>query len=194
MVKNFLRPYGVRHGCPKTPTTFAGTMSGTSFKYSWDIVTLSADETNAWDLDHYEVTITSSGSGASAVFITKDNKFELSLEQNATVFTGPQANVQASVKAVDQAGNMSAATATVSLTNPAPAQPANFIASALQDTITMKWDAVDELDVKEYRVYANGTAGFTPGPANLVYTGRVNVVRPLQHYLWIGYLLQTCRH
>lgn len=143
---------------PKTPINFAGAMSGTAFTYSWDKVTLSADNTLAFDLDHYEVKIDSSGSPNTATYITKDNKFELSFEMNVAAFAGPQANVECSVAAVDKAGNKSAFTSVISQTNPAPAAPASLVVTALLDSISTSWAAnTTDADLAGYEVHVSST-------------------------------------
>lgn len=158
---------------PKMPTGFVGTMAGTSFKYDWNIVTQSEDNSPAADLDHYEVKIESTGTGVTSTYQTKDNKFELSLEQNTMIFSNPRANIGCSVAAVDHVGNKSTFTSVAFQTNAAPAQPANFVATAMQDGVNLKWSAVTDLDIQDYQIFSGTTAGFTPAPANLVYRGNV---------------------
>lgn len=153
---------------PKTPTNPVGSMNGTSFTLKWDAVTQSADNSAASDLDRYEVEASSTGSINTGVYVTKDTKFEFSFEQNANLFGTPQANVRMRVRAVDAAGNASAFTALASQTNPAPTAPTGFAGSAGVNSLSFTWNAVTDLDLKQYRIYSGTTSG-TQG--TLVWTG-----------------------
>jgi hypothetical protein len=153
---------------PKTPANPVETMAGTSFTLKWDAVTQSTDNTPASDLDRYEVKVTSSGSLQSATYVTKDTKFEFSFEQNVSLFGTPQANVQMAVRAIDTAGNASGYSATQSQTNPAPAAPTGLTGAAGNYSLSFTWNAVSDLDLKQYRIYQGATAG---SQGTLVWTG-----------------------
>ena len=153
---------------PKTPANPVASMSGTSFVLKWDAVTQSSDNSLASDLDRYEVEASSTTSVNTGVYVTKDTKFEFSFEQNVNLFGTPQANVRLRVRAVDSAGNASAYTALASQTNPAPAAPTGFAGVAGVNSLSFSWNAVSDLDLKQYRIYSGTTSG-TQG--TLVWTG-----------------------
>ena len=156
---------------PLAPTGLALTSTGTSFTASWNVVTLSADGSNAWDLAGYRLKIESPLSGLSKIITTTDTSYTLTLEENRQIFGSPVGQITVSVAAFDGAGNVSPYSSTVTTTNPAPTQPANFTATANVDSIHLKWDAVSDADLKEYRIYTGTTAGFTPASGNQVWAG-----------------------
>jgi hypothetical protein len=153
---------------PKTPANPVGSMAGSSFILKWDPVTQSSDNSPASDLDRYEIKITSSGSIQTTTFATRDVRFEFPFSQNVALFGTPQANVQMAVRAVDTAGNASAYTSTVSQTNAAPAAPTGLTGASGVNLLTFSWNAVADLDLKEYHLYSglNSTTQST-----LVWTG-----------------------
>lgn len=153
---------------PKTPAGVTGSMSGTSFVLKWNAVTQNADNSPLNDFNYYEVSVKSSGSANTGTYITKDTKFEFSFEQNVNLFGTPQANVQMAVRAVDVVGNPSAYSSFVSQTNPAPSAPTGFAGTAGNYSLSFTWNAVSDLDLKQYRIYSGTTAG-TQG--TLVWTG-----------------------
>ena len=154
---------------PKTPTNPVASMNGTSFTLKWDAVTQSADNSAASDLDHYDVEVSSLGSANVVVYVTKDTKFEFSFEQNVNAFAGvPQANVRMRVRAVDAVGNASPYTALASQTNAAPSAPTSFSGSAGQNSLSFSWNAVSDLDLKQYRIYSGTAAG---SQTTLMWTG-----------------------
>jgi hypothetical protein len=154
---------------PKTPTNPVASMNGTSFTLKWNAVTQSADDSAASDLDHYDVEVSSLGSANVVVYVTKDTKFEFSFEQNVNAFGGvPQANVRMRVRAVDAVGNASPYTALASQTNAAPSSPTSFSGSAGQNSLSFSWNAVSDLDLKQYRIYSGTAAG---SQTTLMWTG-----------------------
>lgn len=144
---------------PKTPTGVTATMTGTSFNLSWTPVILSADDTPARDLDHYDILVESSGTATNKVYSTADSKFQFTFEMNRELFGTPRANVIMSVRAVDKTGNASAYSATASQTNPAPSNPTGFAGASQPDSIYLKWNAVTDSDLLMYRVYSGTTSG-----------------------------------
>lgn len=144
---------------PLTPTGISATMDGTAFNLFWSRVVTSADGTPANDLDHYEVQVTSGGSGVNGVYLVNDTKFQFTLDMNRTLYGSPRANIIMAVRAVDKMGNASAYSATFSQTNPAPANPTGFAANAVPDAINFKWNAVADTDIMTYRLYSGTTAG-----------------------------------
>ncbi|HEY6019982.1 MAG TPA: hypothetical protein VIY48_08785, partial [Candidatus Paceibacterota bacterium] len=166
---------------PNTPTGVTGSMSGTSFKLTWNVVTTSADGNPAYDLDHYEVLVSSSGSGNTKVFWTVDTQFEVNLERNIAIFGTAQGNVQMQVRAVDKVGNASAYSSIVSQTNPAPAAPTGLTLSSGVDSINIKWNEVTDLDLKYYEVRISTTGA--GGTYNKVYAGTgTSYVHPTINY------------
>jgi hypothetical protein len=55
-----------------------------------------------------------------------------------------------------------------SVDNLAPVAPAPFTGEYLAGSVTLHWDPNAEPDLAGYRLYRGTTAGFVPGPANLV--------------------------
>ena len=159
---------------PQTPTGLALVVSGSSFKASWNAVTLSADSSNAYDLAGYYLKVESPLDPDTRIIATTNTSYEIPFELNRSIFGSPVGSVTVSVAAYDRAGNVSPYSSTVNAVNPAPTQPANFVANGVTDGISMKWDTVADSDLMEYRIYYGTTAGFTPAPANLVWSGQAN--------------------
>ena len=142
---------------PKVPASVVGTMTGTSFNLSWAQVIESADNTPAMDLDHYEVLVSSGGTGTTKVYNTADTKFQFTFEMNREVFGTPRANIIMQVLARDKTGNASAYSAAVNQTNPAPATVTGLAGVASVDTITLKWNANTDTDLYGYQVWRSKT-------------------------------------
>ena len=142
---------------PKTPVNVTNTVSGTAFKMAWDAVTLSADNTPATDLKSYLVLIDSPSVGGSRTYEVTDNKFDFSFENNINVFGSPQASVRVSVASKDSTGNISAYSAPVTATNPAPAAVTGLTTSASTDVITLKWNPNTDIDLTGYQVWLSTT-------------------------------------
>ena len=157
---------------PATPANFSTAINGTSFTAKWDAVTLSTDGTPASDLDHYEINVQSSGSASQKNYVTKGLNFDFPLEFNIAAFGTAQGNISMQVRAVDNVNNLGPWSALLSLTSPAPSQPANLVATPLQDSVNVKWDAVADLDLMEYQVFAGTTVGFVPSTTNRVFKGK----------------------
>lgn len=157
---------------PKTPANLALSVNGTSFTATWDAVTQNNDDSPATDLDHYVIEISSPSSGITKAYILAGTVFDIPFEMNSAIFGSPMATIGVRVAAVDNVGNTSAYTSVVNQTNPAPSQPANLVVTALQDQVNIKWDAVSDQDLTEYRVYIGTSAGFTPSSANRVFSGK----------------------
>lgn len=153
---------------PAKPTNVVGSMNGTSFRLTWDAVTLSTDGSAATDLDHYDVKIESGGTATTQTVATVATQFDLPFEQNRAIFGAPRANIILSVRAVDKNGNTDGYTAQVNQTNAAPATPTGFTGDASVDTLTLKWSEVSDADLTGYKVYMGTTAGTQ---STLVWTG-----------------------
>lgn len=134
-------------------------MSGTSFNLTWNAVTTSADGSAAYDLDHYEIKVESTGTATTLNYLSNDTKFELSLEKNRNLFGAPRANIKMSVRAVDKVGNASAYSSVIDQTNAAPANPTGFTGIPSVDTLNFKWTAVADTDLMMYRIYSGTTVG-----------------------------------
>lgn len=155
---------------PKTPANTAWVVKGTSFLATWDEVVESTDDTPAHDFSHYLVKL--DDGLLTLIYKTTATRFDFTFEMNKAGFASPRAEVDFSVAAVDTTGNASSYSTPITATNPAPAQPANFVATGVQDAIILKWDSVTADDLKNYRLYMSTVSGaFTPGPSNLIWTG-----------------------
>jgi hypothetical protein len=155
---------------PKTPTGTTWAVQGTAFLATWNEVTLSTDESDAHDLAYYLVKLVNAAT--TVYYKVRTNRFDLSFEMNKAAFGTPKATVEFSVASVDLTGNTSAFSTPISATNPAPSQPANFLATGVQDAIILKWDAVSADDLKHYKVHMSTVSGaFTPDASNLIWTG-----------------------
>lgn len=155
---------------PATPANFTWTVQGRAFLATWDAVIYNSNGSALKDLKTYRLTVTD---GVKTVkYETTATRFELTYEMNKAAFGTPKASLTASVTAVDLSGNESVATSSILVANPAPASPANFTASGIQDGVSLKWDAVSDDDLEGYRVYMSTvSSGFTPGPSNLIWKG-----------------------
>lgn len=155
---------------PKVPTGAAWVVKGTSFLGTWNEVTQSSDDSAAHDLSHYLIKV--EDGFLTLLYKTKGLRFDFTFEMNKAGFAAPRAAVTFSVAAVDITGNASAFTTPITATNPAPAQPANFVATGVQDAIILDWDAVSDDDLKVYRVHLSTvSAGFTPDSSNMIWEG-----------------------
>jgi hypothetical protein len=153
---------------PAPPTSLSWTVVGTAFAGTWTAPTTNSDGSALKDFKDYQVTLTANS--ISVVVYTTEPRYDLSFEQNKNFFGTAQATVQISVKARDISGNLSTAV-TTSATNPAPAQPANFTATGLNESIGLKWDAIADTDLDHYEVYMGTTVGFTADASTLKYSG-----------------------
>jgi bacillopeptidase F len=75
------------------------------------------------------------------------------------------------------AGAIITGIATDTVTDTAPAVPSNITTSSPSTgNLTVSWDAVTDDDLREYRLYAAASSGFTPSASNLVYSGTATSV------------------
>ena len=82
---------------------------------------------------------------------------------------------QVSVSA--NAGTIITGLATDTVTDTAPAVPSNITTSSPSTgNLTVSWDAVTDDDLREYRLYAAASSGFTPSASNLAYSGTATSV------------------
>lgn len=149
-------------------------VNGSAFVAKWDAVTLNADATPCNDLSHYIVRIASPSNGTFDVNTT-NNFFDLSFEENKSLFTVAQPDLTVTVFAVDIAGNMSVASSSVNAVNPAPPDPTNFAAAGIVAGVSLLWDIQDIDDLAAYDIFVETSGpGFTPGPSNQVWSGTSN--------------------
>lgn len=153
---------------PAPITSLSWTVVGTAFHASWTAPTTNSNGSPLQDFKDYKVVLTANG--ISVTQYTTATTFDLTFEQNKNMFGTAQATVQITVYAEDNTGNLSSPV-TATATNPAPAQPANFTATGLNEAIGTKWDAIADADLDHYELYTSTTNGFTPAPANLVWSG-----------------------
>jgi hypothetical protein len=158
---------------PKTPTNVANTVSGTAFKFTWDAVTVSADNSPAHDLNGYLVRVSTPANGITRIYQTTDTKMDFSFENNVAVFGTPQGTVRVEVAATDNIGNVSPYSAMVSASNPAPAAVTGLTATPGTDSINIKWTAnTTDNDLKGYEVWLSTTGA--AGAYSKVYSGLAN--------------------
>ena len=154
---------------PKAPTALSWTVSGTSFKATWTAPTQSEDNTALADFRDYQVTIYQTTVPATkAVYYTNAERFDFTLEANVAAFSAAKPNLTIEVRGRDNTGNISQTAVTAAAANPIPAIPANLTGAALQDSVSLKWDAVADTDLREYRVY-NGTT--LAGATTVIFRG-----------------------
>lgn len=167
---------------PKTPTDFGVDVVGSSFYAHWTQVLLSADDTPAYDADHYRLKIETSDGLVAYKTIPYDHgkqnetdtvDFILTYTQNKSFFINPKPDLTFSVQAVDKFGNASPFTGPVSVSNPPPGPPTDFVVTGGLETIYGTWTPPVDDDLFEYRVYMGTTADFAPTAENLIYHGPV---------------------
>lgn len=77
---------------------------------------------------------------------------------------------------MDVFNKLSVVPATLSVSNPAPAAPANFLATPLGDSIALTWAKSPDIDLDGYVLHRSTQSGFTPSPATQFYRGADNLV------------------
>lgn len=154
---------------PAAPTALTWTFVGTALSGTWTAPTTNTDGSTLKDFKDFQVTLTANSK--SVVVYTTQPRYDLTFEQNKNMFGTPQATVQISVAARDLSGNVSAAV-TATATNAAPATPTGFTATGLNEAISVTWNANTDDDLDHYEVYMSTVSGFTPGPTNLIWSGR----------------------
>jgi hypothetical protein len=155
---------------PKAPTSLSWTVEGTAFKATWTAPTQSEDNTALLDFKDYQVTLFSPADPAvKVIYNTTANRYDFPFESNLAAFGTPRAQVTIEVRSRDNTGNLSVTPVTATVSNPAPATPANVTGTEIIDGVIVKWDSVSAPDLKEYRVYHGTTL---VGATNLVWSGR----------------------
>lgn len=156
---------------PKTPTSFTAKVNGSNFDLSWDAVYQSIDDTDATDLDHYQISLTAGGVTKYLSVGKEAVAWTLTLASNRSLFTTPKPSITFAIRAVDQTGNESPWSSPVTVSNPAPQPPTSFVATGGVETVYGSWTPPTDDDIKEYRVYIGTTSNFTP--TTLIYRGAV---------------------
>jgi len=159
----------------ESDTTAPSPISGLSwvvnrsaFVGTWTKPTTDSNGKPLKDFNGYEITVTANS--ISKKFISMQERFDLSFEQNVASFTTPQPVVQISIKTRDIVGNLSTAV-TATATNPAPANVTNFVGVGFPLAIQLNWDQSTEDDFKAFEIYhSTSGSGFTPGPGNMLTT------------------------
>lgn len=159
---------------PAQVTGVTWLVNRSGFVGKWDATTLNADTSPCNDFSHYVVRITSPSSGTFDVRTT-NNFYDLSFEGNKSLFGTPQPDLTITIFAVDIAGNMSVASASVNAVNPAPPDPTNVQAAGIVGGISLLWDVQTIDDLEAYDIYTSTSgSGFIPDSSNLVWSGTSN--------------------
>jgi hypothetical protein len=154
---------------PAAPTGVDVIDYGTSFKVSWNEVTLNADDTPISDLKDYEVSVTANS--ITEKFYTVATTFDFSWQMNVSTFGTAQESVEFSIRARDTSGNLSSPPSTFQHDNTPPANVSGLTLSSSIGTMYASWLANTESDLDYYEVYAD-TEDFTPDATNLKYQGK----------------------
>lgn len=154
---------------PPAPITgLTWVVNKTSFHAEWVKPTLDSDGSTLKDFNGYEITVTAAS--ISKKFISMQEVFDLTFDQNVAAFGTPQPSVQITVKTRDIMGNLATAV-TATASNPVPADLSGLIATGVPMAIFLDWDDTVENDFKCYEIYMSKvSSGFTPGPSNLLAT------------------------
>lgn len=153
---------------PSPISALSWTVNKTGFHGTWTKPTTDSDTRPLKDFNGYEVTLTANS--ISKKFISMQEVFDFTFDQNVASFGTPQPSVQISVKVRDIIGNLSSAV-TATATNPAPAGLSGLTATGIPLAIFLDWDDTVEDDFKCYEIYMSTVgSGFTPGPGNLLAT------------------------
>jgi hypothetical protein len=152
---------------PSPVTALSWLVNRNAFIGTWTKPTTDSNGNPLKDFNGYEITIT--GNSISKKFISMQERFDLSFEQNVASFGAPQPVVQISVKTRDIVGNLSTAV-TATATNAVPADLTGIAATGIPGAIFLDWDDTLENDFSRYEIYSSTSSGFTPGPTNLIAT------------------------
>lgn len=161
---------------PAAPTGLTWVVNRTAFSAKWDAVTQNEDASPIEDLSHYLVKLQIPG-GSYVTIKTTNTFYDLAFETNKALFGTPQAILECTVYAVDQTGNVSVPSTTITATNPPPPDPTGVVAAGIVGGVSMRWDVQVIDDLAAYDVYMSTSgSGFTPTDANRIYSGTGNTV------------------
>jgi hypothetical protein len=153
---------------PAPITGLSWIVNRTSFVATWTKPTTDSNAKPLKDFNGYEVTVTANS--ISKKFISMQERFDFSFEQNVASFGAPEPIVEISIKVRDIVGNLSTA-ASATAANPIPADLTGLTATGIPAAIFLDWDDTVEDDFKQYEIYMS-TSGpaFIPGPGNMLAT------------------------
>ncbi|ASZ74900.1 minor tail protein [Rhodococcus phage Trina] len=159
---------------PKPVTNLTLVSEGSAFIAKWNAPTQNANGTNCTDLDGYYLVFknTDNLSEVTREVYSSARSFTLDFETNKEMFGTARGNLTVEVKAVDRVGNRSTAT-TASASNPRPADVTGLVVTAAIEAVAMSWDKnTTDIDLVGYEVHSSTlSAGFTPGPSTLRWSG-----------------------
>lgn len=166
----------------------ANVFNHTEPTFAWDPITLTPH------FDHYEVLVIHDG---VPVPIRVDNvgqalTWTYSLTNNKADHSGtPLREFQVGLRAVDQYGNSSEPDL-LTVTNPAPPQPANIRHVVDGDALQFTWDKVSDPDFGGTRLYVQTTSGVTVSSENLKFEGtgeqaRIPLITAANYWIKIGH-------
>lgn len=163
-----------------TPHADAWKADADTFVAQWTGLNMSLPQNI--DFSHYELKV--SNGTIDHIIKTTNTAHVLTFDQNRSIFGDPEPTVSADIRAVDQSGNASDWAGELSATNPVPGPPTSPVVGDLIIEeiagLTLNWDeptGPTDNDIIRYRVYVGTSAGFTPGPSNIVYSGAVTGFR-----------------
>ena len=161
---------------PKTPTNVTWVAANKHFDGEWDKVNKQVDEDFA-KIIRYDVELEKPDGTLREVVPHPASdeprqKFKLGEQKMQALFGQILTSVKFRVRAVSQNENKSAWSAPITASIGAPDAPTGAVVEEGIDTVKLSWTApANTTNVDGYRVYVGSTAGFTPGPLNMVYEG-----------------------
>lgn len=158
---------------PKTPTNVTWVVVGDAFYGEWDSMGENVNNDYAV-ITRYELEFV--GNSVTKIVsvpqITQSrNNYTLTFEENKSLFGTPAASVRLRVRSVDIKDLKSEWSTPITVSNPVPSPPTTPVATGSTGNIAVEWKASVSDDVIGYNVYVGTTAGFSPGPSNLKFSG-----------------------
>lgn len=144
---------------PLAPVNVTWAVSGDGFKGSWDTSSLNVNG-EVISIVRYEIELTANSltrilsapqtTGSSVLF-------NLSFEENRSLFGSPQPTVGMRVRAVSNIDTKSDWTSILNASNPVPAAPPVVTATAGANQVALTWTAPADNDLIGYNVYFGST-------------------------------------
>lgn len=158
---------------PKIPTNVTWVVVGDAFYGEWDSMGENVNNDFA-NIVRYELELI--GNSVTKIVsvpqITESrNNYTLSFEENKSLFGTAAASVRLRVRSVDIKDLKSGWSTPITVTNAAPSAPSFANTTSGTGNIQVNWGASSSDDVVSYNVYFGASAGFTPAPGNLIFTG-----------------------
>lgn len=151
---------------PAPITGLSWLVNASAFVATWTKPTTDALGRPLKDFNGYEITVTANS--ISKKFISMQERFDFTLDQNIAAFNQPEPEVTVSIKVRDIVGNLSTAVA-ATVANPIPDDLTGLTATGIPLAIVLNWDDTEENDFKYYEIYMSTvSSAFTPGPTNLL--------------------------